>query len=179
MSCCGNTHDIAVANSLFECADEVPREQKDEVQRVHDKVQDYLEAKWKADEAVQAEKALLSLQINPKYAFTRKSPTPLPPAHELLLSITYLYFTSTVSTLPSSALATLSSRLVEVPSFGRRESPFTGNEVTRPEDLDEERLESLMRVGGFLLVELVKGDELMMWRELGEAGSSLWEIPRV
>lgn len=36
-----------------------------------------------------------------------------------------------------------------------------------------------MRVGGLILVELVKGDELMMWRELGEVGSSLWEIPRV
>lgn len=35
-----------------------------------------------------------------------------------------------------------------------------------------------MRVGGFILVELVKGDELMMWRELSEAGSGLWEIPR-
>lgn len=55
----GNTHDIAVAGSLFECAEQLPRAQRDEVQRVHDKVQDYLEAKWKADEAAEAEKALL------------------------------------------------------------------------------------------------------------------------
>lgn len=104
---------------------------------------------------------------------------PSPPTQALLLSITYLYFTSTLSSLSPDALTTLSSRLTEIPSFGRRDSPFTGNEVHRPEDLDEERLESLMRVGAFVLVELVEGDLLGMWRELGEVGGTLWEIPRV
>lgn len=106
------------------------------------------------------------------------SPADSDKQRQLLLSITSLYWLATISTLSALKSTELSGRLKDIPTFGSKIPQFTGDEVdpSRIAELSAGKLEALMRCTLFVVVGLVDGSVVEMWRELSDLGGKLWEI---
>ena len=116
---------------------------------------------------------LVDLVIEPAF-----SPADPVKHRQLLLSITSLYWLATISTLSPTKSAELASRLKDIPTFGSKVPQFTGEEVdpSKVSELSAGKLEALMRCTLFVVVGLVEGSTVEMWRELSDLGGKLWEI---
>ena len=116
---------------------------------------------------------IADLMIDPAF-----SPTHFDKHRQLLLSLTSLYWLATISTLPPTKSTELASRLKDIPTFGSKVPQFTGDEVdpSKIAELSAGKLEALMRCALFVVVGLVEGSVVEMWRELSDLGGKLWEI---
>lgn len=110
--------------------------------------------------------------MDPAYAF---SPSPVQPYRAVLLSITQCYWLATSHVLSPASRLELADRIKPLPSFGSTTPLFKGDEVDSPREVNEAKLEGLMRIVGAVLVGLAGDDVVKMWQELADVGGRTWE----